>query len=234
MISFTIITTLLTVLMLAVLELNKNSLWGFVLLGLMAVAFVLLFKGVLLHRRPYIKLLGYLGYVALFFGVVLVYVAAGFVRDDDASTGIMSVCLALLCFLPVYRTVKDWLARRQARLLANCFAGVEEPTLRLDALRGRVPIKDPASAISALIAGGYLRNCTVDLGKNAVLLHGPSRVPEEGDFAAVECPGCGATVTVQRGRAAQCAFCGTALNFPGEKKAPEGAKPKIENRGKVR
>ena len=71
MISFTIITTLLTVLMLAVLELNKNSLWGFVLLGLMAVAFVLLFKGVLLHRRPYIKLLGYLGYVALFFGVLV-------------------------------------------------------------------------------------------------------------------------------------------------------------------
>ena len=184
-------------------------------------------------RRP-MRLRAALTAAALFFGAVLAYVTVDFFREGDTSTGVIGVALAVLCFWPVVGTAKMVVARRQARLLASCFAGVEEPSLRLDVLRGRVPIKDPASVASALIAGGYMRNCTVDLGKNAVLLHGPSRVPEEGDFAAVECPGCGAKVSVQRGRAVHCSFCGTALTFPGAAAPVNAKKPNQENGGKAR
>ena len=66
MIGFGIVTGLLCLLMAAVLELNKNTLWGFVLLLLVTAAFVLLFVKGLQGNRWYMKLLGYLGYMAAF------------------------------------------------------------------------------------------------------------------------------------------------------------------------
>ena len=66
MIGFGIVTGLLFLLMAAVLELNKNTLLGFGLLLAATVGFVLLFCRVLQGARWYGKLLGYLGYVAVF------------------------------------------------------------------------------------------------------------------------------------------------------------------------
>ncbi|MBQ6891052.1 MAG: hypothetical protein IJN47_00440, partial [Clostridia bacterium] len=66
MIGFGIATGLLFLLMAAVLELNKNTLLGFGLLLAATVGFVLLFCRVLQGARWYGKLLGYLGYVAIF------------------------------------------------------------------------------------------------------------------------------------------------------------------------
>ena len=66
MIGFGIVTGLLCLLMAAVLELNKNTLWGFVLLLLATAAFAVLFLKGLRESRWYGKLLGYLGYVAVF------------------------------------------------------------------------------------------------------------------------------------------------------------------------
>ena len=66
MVGFGIVMGLLFILMTAVLELNKNTLWGFVLLLAATVGFVLLYTKALQGSRWYVKLLGYLGYRAMF------------------------------------------------------------------------------------------------------------------------------------------------------------------------
>ena len=66
MIGFGIGTGLLFVVMAAVLELNKNTLLGFGLLAAATAAFWVLFARVLQEGRWYGKLLGYVGYVAVF------------------------------------------------------------------------------------------------------------------------------------------------------------------------
>ncbi len=66
MIGFGIVTGLLFLLMAAVLELNKNTLWGFALLIIATAAFALLFFKALQGSKWYLKLLGYAGYVAVF------------------------------------------------------------------------------------------------------------------------------------------------------------------------
>ena len=66
MIGFGIATGLLFLVMAAVLELNKNTLWGFALLIAATAGFVLLFWKLLQGSRWYVKLLGYIGYVAAF------------------------------------------------------------------------------------------------------------------------------------------------------------------------
>lgn len=71
MIGTGIVTGLLFLLMAAVLELNKNTLWGFALLLLATVLFWVLFHKLLRESRWYMKLLGYLGYVAAFVLILL-------------------------------------------------------------------------------------------------------------------------------------------------------------------
>ena len=66
MIGFSIVTGLLFVIMAAVLELNKNTLWGFVLLAAAAIGFSVIFIRVLKDGRWYLKLLGYAGFAAVF------------------------------------------------------------------------------------------------------------------------------------------------------------------------
>ncbi len=66
MIGFGIWTGLLFLVMAAVLELNKNTLLGFGLLIAATVSFTALFLKVLQGSRWYLKLLGYLGYMAAF------------------------------------------------------------------------------------------------------------------------------------------------------------------------
>ena len=62
---------LLFVVMAAVLELNKNTLWGFALLVLATAAFAALLFRVLLGGRWYGKLLGFMGYMAVFALILL-------------------------------------------------------------------------------------------------------------------------------------------------------------------
>lgn len=66
MIGAGIVTGLLFLLMAAVLELNKNTLWGFVLLIVATAIFGVLFVKYLRGSRWYARLLGYIGYVAIF------------------------------------------------------------------------------------------------------------------------------------------------------------------------
>ena len=70
MVGFGIVTGLLFLGMAAVLELNKNTLWGFVLLIAATAAFAALFAKVLQGSKWYLKLLGYLGYLAVFAGIL--------------------------------------------------------------------------------------------------------------------------------------------------------------------
>ena len=71
MVAFGIVGSLLFLLMLAVLELNKNTLLGFVLLLLVTVGFVLLFVKVLHGGKWYWKLLGWIGWIGAFIAILL-------------------------------------------------------------------------------------------------------------------------------------------------------------------
>ena len=70
MIGFGIVTGLLFLLMAAVLELNKNTLLGFGLLIAATAVFAAVFAKVLQSSKWYMKLLGYLGYLAVFAGIL--------------------------------------------------------------------------------------------------------------------------------------------------------------------
>ena len=70
MIGFGILTGLLFLLMAAVLELNKNTLLGFGLLIAATAVFAAVFAKVLQSSKWYMKLLGYLGYLAAFAGIL--------------------------------------------------------------------------------------------------------------------------------------------------------------------
>ena len=70
MIGFGILTGLLFLLMAAVLELNKNTLLGFGLLIAATAVFAAVFAKVLQGSKWYMKLLGYLGYLAAFAGIL--------------------------------------------------------------------------------------------------------------------------------------------------------------------
>lgn len=70
MIAFGICGSLLLLVMLAVLELNKNTLLGFALLILVAVGFAVLFIKVLHGGKWYWKLLGWLGFVGAFVAIL--------------------------------------------------------------------------------------------------------------------------------------------------------------------
>ncbi|MBR0507821.1 MAG: carboxylesterase family protein [Clostridia bacterium] len=71
MIAFGIVFGILTLLMLAVLELNKNTLLGFFLLALAAAGFAVLFIKVLHGNKWYWKLLGWAGFLGAFALIVL-------------------------------------------------------------------------------------------------------------------------------------------------------------------
>lgn len=70
MIAFGIFGGLLLLIMLAVLELNKNTLLGFVLLLAATAAFVVLFVKVLHGGKWYWKALGWLGWIGVFVGIL--------------------------------------------------------------------------------------------------------------------------------------------------------------------
>ena len=70
MVGFGIVLGVLLLLMLAVLELNKNTILGFVLLLLVAAAFVWLFAAVLHKNKWYYKLLGWLCFIGCFIGIL--------------------------------------------------------------------------------------------------------------------------------------------------------------------
>lgn len=71
MIGFGIFGSLLFLIMLAVLELNKNTLVGFALLFVATAAFAVLFIKVLHGNRWYWKLLGWVGWIGVFVGILL-------------------------------------------------------------------------------------------------------------------------------------------------------------------
>ena len=70
MIAFGIVALILFLLMLAVLELNKNTILGFILLIAAAIGFVVLFIKVLHGGKWYWKALGWIGFLAAFVGIV--------------------------------------------------------------------------------------------------------------------------------------------------------------------
>jgi para-nitrobenzyl esterase len=70
MVAFGIFASILFLLMLAVLELNKNTLVGFVLLLAVTAGFVLLFVKVLHGGKWYWKVLGWLGWIAAFAAIL--------------------------------------------------------------------------------------------------------------------------------------------------------------------
>ena len=70
MVGFGIVGTLLLLVMLAVLELNKNTLLGFILLILAAAGFTVLFIKVLHGSKWYWKALGWIGFLAVFAGIL--------------------------------------------------------------------------------------------------------------------------------------------------------------------
>ena len=70
MIAFGIFASILFLLMLAILELNKNTLLGFVLLLAVSIGFVLLFVKILHGGKWYWKVLGWLGWLAAFVGIL--------------------------------------------------------------------------------------------------------------------------------------------------------------------
>ncbi len=70
MVAFGIVAAVLFALMLAILELNKNTLLGFVLLLAVTVGFVLLFLKVLHGGKWYWKALGWIGWIAAFVGIL--------------------------------------------------------------------------------------------------------------------------------------------------------------------
>ena len=71
MVGFGIVGSLLFLLMLAVLELNKNTLLGFILLLAVTAGFVVLFIKVLHGVKWYWKLLGWLGWIGAFVLILL-------------------------------------------------------------------------------------------------------------------------------------------------------------------
>ena len=70
MVAFGIFASILFLLMLAILELNKNALLGFALLIALTVAFVVLFVKVLHGGKWYWKALAWLGWIAAFVGIL--------------------------------------------------------------------------------------------------------------------------------------------------------------------
>lgn len=70
MIAFGMVLGLLLLIMLAVLELNKNTILGFVLLLVVTACFVLLFVKVLKGGKWYWKALGWIGWLAAFVGIL--------------------------------------------------------------------------------------------------------------------------------------------------------------------
>lgn len=70
MVAFGIVGTLLFLLMLAVLELNKNTLLGFILLAVVTVCFALLYIKVLHDQKWYWRLLGWIGWIGAFLLIV--------------------------------------------------------------------------------------------------------------------------------------------------------------------
>jgi para-nitrobenzyl esterase len=71
MIAFGIALGLVALLMAAILEFNKNTVLGFVLLALAAIGFVLLFVKVLYGSKWYWKLVGWLGFLLTFAGILI-------------------------------------------------------------------------------------------------------------------------------------------------------------------
>ena len=71
MVGFGIFGTLLFLIMLAVLELNKNTLLGFILLIAVTIGFAVLFIKVLHGCKWYWKLLGWIGWIGAFIAILL-------------------------------------------------------------------------------------------------------------------------------------------------------------------
>ncbi|MBQ7670409.1 MAG: carboxylesterase family protein [Clostridia bacterium] len=70
MIARRIVTILLFVLFILILELNKNSVWGFILTAVLTVAFFVLFESGILREKTPLKVVSWLAFFAVFAGIL--------------------------------------------------------------------------------------------------------------------------------------------------------------------
>ena len=151
MIGFGILTGLLFLLMAAVLELNKNTLPGFGLLIAATAVFAVVFVKALQGSKWHMKLLGYLGYLAVFAGIL--FLTWPPTRAVPAYEG----------KVPVYtRAVK--LQQGQVRGVviadgaAELFAGIPYAQAPVGELRWKAP-QDPLPWTGVLSADHFAPMC---------------------------------------------------------------------------
>ncbi len=70
----------------------------------------------------------------------------------------------------------------------------------------------PLKTLDRLTAKGYLQNVAVDYSSNKVLLALPAEAVEHIEYVIVECPSCGASNKVQKGKTGKCEFCDRPLS----------------------
>ena len=151
MVGFGIVTGLLFLLMTAVLELNKNTLPGFGLLIAATAVFAVVFVKVLQGSKRYMKLLGYLGYLAVFAGIL--FLTWPPTRAVPAYEG----------KVPVYtRTVKLRQGEVRGVVIADgaveLFAGVPYAQAPVGELRWKEP-QDPLPWTGVLSADHFAPMC---------------------------------------------------------------------------
>ena len=138
-------------------------------------------------------------------------VTVDFMRQGDWTTAAIGLLLLALCLWRALRMARHWLYCRRAATLAEAFEHVTEEALPLDRLQARTPLRGADKWAARLLGAQYLQNAYIDKQRSAVVFTVSSRRVEKEECVQVECPACGASGTVLRGRVSRCAYCGSML-----------------------
>ena len=124
---------------------------------------------------------------------------------SPASYAVMLLFFAGVMAVFIIRTV----IRSKAKDASSRLAHFRQNEVPFDTFQKscRLQIK----TLDRLVARGYLQNVSVDFSSNKVILALPASAVEHIEFVIVECPSCGASNKVQKGKTGKCEFCDRLL-----------------------
>ena len=142
-----------------------------------------------------------------FLSAVTVWTVAEKAAQGEWSTAWAGVFLLALFLWPVFATARHALRRRDAQRIARGLEYRTEESVPLESLGAEVALPRLEKRLWRLVDKGYLQNLRLDRTKRTVVLAAPSRQVEREEIIEVECPECGATNRVVRGRIGRCSYC---------------------------
>lgn len=152
-----------------------------------------------------------LGAIGVLVAASAVTVELEFTLPDLAARAIIfslgALCIWKGALGPFRRQCDSKLAHR----MAECFFSSQQPDISIERLSRAIGEKDTERKIRCLLQKKYLKNVSLDVINQRVMLSVVNEATQKEQYETIICPYCGGENIVRPGWAAACQYCGSSL-----------------------